>query len=73
MGEGVPDIGEPTAEVEAEDQVAEAAPPAEVAVEEGAEVKITDGQVGDTFTSNVGEEKVVIKTKNQTVTQPLRQ
>jgi len=47
----------------------EAAPPAEVAVEEGAEVKITDGQVGDTFTSNVGEEKVVIKTKNQTVTQ----
>ena len=34
MGEGVPDIGEPTAEVEAEDQVAEAAPTEEVAVEE---------------------------------------
>jgi len=40
VGEGVPDIGEPTAEVEAEDQVAEAAPTAEVAVEEGAEVEL---------------------------------
>jgi len=40
MGEGVPDIGEPTAEVEAEDQVAEAAPTEEVAVEEGAEVEL---------------------------------
>jgi hypothetical protein len=34
VGEGVPDIGEPTTEVEAEDQVAEAPPTAEVAVEE---------------------------------------
>jgi hypothetical protein len=33
VGEGVPDIGEPTTEVEAEDQVAEAPPTAEVAVE----------------------------------------
>ena len=40
VGEGVPDIGEPTAEVEAEDQVAEAAPTAKVAVEEGAEVEL---------------------------------
>ena len=40
VGEGVPDIGEPTAEVEAEDQVAEAAPTAEVAVEETVPVEV---------------------------------
>ena len=43
--------------------------PEVVETPEQAEIKITEGEVGDTFTSNRGEEKVVIKTKKQTVTQ----
>ena len=43
--------------------------PEAVETPEEAEIKITEGKVGDTFTSNRGEEKVVIKTKKQTVTQ----
>jgi len=64
-------VSEPTAEVAVEEGKPKEAPvqPEVVETAEEADIKITEGEVGDTFTSNRGEEKVVIKTKNQTVTQ----
>ena len=54
VGEGVPDIGEPTTEVEAQDDVTDEAPATteEVAVDEGAEVELgvtTTDKKGRTF------------------------